>query len=340
MRIIITKDGEKEISKLSKHLNLFTKPNNKSLKRTHSSILISNYSYKPKTNNNKNNVYYSNISSLNNNLSYNPTIKNIILHPLKLHLSKKQKLLYNIGDSYENKNNKIIKQSNEYLSSLNHNNSFTFKSNYSLGEIVNKKIFIRLKKEIETKEKDSVVDKLVDHTSLRKEDKFKYMYDEIEDAKKKEINIENFNLINYLTNKNFISRKYLKNLSEYNNSRINRLNKICKVIDIQKEEEKSINFILEQKIKAKKIYDDFNMFNKFNKIKNNIEFAQQKLNNIKPINKKLIYKNIHNKFVSQFWENKNKLIKRNYSKIGSIYYNPIKVFLEKCKKNRSYILKK
>ncbi len=82
------------------------------------------------------------------------------------------------------------------------------------------------------------------------------------------------------------------------------------------------------------------MFNKFNKIKNNFEFAQQKLNNIKPINKKLIYKNIHNKFISQFWENKNKLIKRNYSKIGSIYYNPIKVFLEKCNKNRSYILKK
>jgi len=337
MRIVITKDGEKEISKLSKEINIFSKPNNKSLKRTNSSILISNYSFKPKTNN-KNQIYYSNISSLNNNLSFNPTtIKHIILHPLKLHLSKKQKLLYNINN---NKNYKIIKQSNDYLSSLNHNNSFTFKSNYSLGEIVNKKIFKKLKNEIITKEKDSNVDKLIDHTSLRKEDKFKYLYDEIEDVKKKEINVENFNLINYLLNKSFISRKYLKNLSEYNNSRINRLNKICKVIDIQKNEEKNINFILKQKIEAKKVSDDFDIFNKFNKIKNNFELAQQKLNNFKPINKKLIYNNIHNKFVNKFWKNKNLNKKRNYSQIGSIHYNPIKIFLEKCDKNRLNIFKK
>ena len=336
MRIVITKDGKKEISKLSKVINIFSKPNNKSLKRTHSSILISNYSFKPKTNN-KNKIYYSNISSLNNNLSFNPTIKHIILHPLKLHLSKKQKLLYDISDS---KNYKIIKQSNDYLSSLNHNNSFTFKSNYSLGEIVNKKIFKKLKNEIETKEKDSLVDKLVDHTSFRKEDKFKFMYDEIEDVKKKEINVENYNLIYYLLNKNFISRKYLKNLSEYNNSRINRLNKICKVFDVQKNEEKNINFILKQKIEAKKVNDDFNIFNKFNKIKNNIEFAQQKLNNFKPINRKIIYNNIHNKFVSKFWNNKKINKKRNYSQIGSIDYNPIKMFLEKCDKNRINILKK
>jgi hypothetical protein len=274
---------------------------------------------------------------LNNNLSFNPTIKHIILHPLKLHLSKKQKLLYDISDS---KNYKIIKQSNDYLSSLNHNNSFTFKSNYSLGEIVNKKIFKKLKNEIETKEKDSLVDKLVDHTSFRKEDKFKFMYDEIEDVKKKEINVENYNLIYYLLNKNFISRKYLKNLSEYNNSRINRLNKICKVFDVQKNEEKNINFILKQKIEAKKVNDDFNIFNKFNKIKNNIEFAQQKLNNFKPINRKIIYNNIHNKFVSKFWNNKKINKKRNYSQIGSIDYNPIKMFLEKCDKNRINILKK
>ena len=336
MRIVITKDGKKEISKLSKVINIFSKQNNKSLKRTHSSILISNYSFKPKTNN-KNKIYYSNISSLNNNLSFNPTIKHIILHPLKLHLSKKQKLLYDISDS---KNYKIIKQSNDYLSSLNHNNSFTFKSNYSLGEIVNKKIFKKLKNEIETKEKDSLVDKLVDHTSFRKEDKFKFMYDEIEDVKKKEINVENYNLIYYLLNKNFISRKYLKNLSEYNNSRINRLNKICKVFDVQKNEEKNINFILKQKIEAKKVNDDFNIFNKFNKIKNNIEFAQQKLNNFKPINRKIIYNNIHNKFVSKFWNNKKINKKRNYSQIGSIDYNPIKMFLEKCDKNRINILKK
>ena len=274
---------------------------------------------------------------MNNNLSFNPTIKHIILHPLKLHLSKKQKLLYDISDS---KNYKIIKQSNDYLSSLNHNNSFTFKSNYSLGEIVNKKIFKKLKNEIETKEKDSLVDKLVDHTSFRKEDKFKFMYDEIEDVKKKEINVENYNLIYYLLNKNFISRKYLKNLSEYNNSRINRLNKICKVFDVQKNEEKNINFILKQKIEAKKVNDDFNIFNKFNKIKNNIEFAQQKLNNFKPINRKIIYNNIHNKFVSKFWNNKKINKKRNYSQIGSIDYNPIKMFLEKCDKNRINILKK
>ena len=336
MRIVITKDGKKEISKLSKVINIFSKQNNKSLKRIHSSILISNYSFKLKTNN-KNKIYYSNISSLNNNLSFNPTIKHIILHPLKLHLSKKQKLLYDISDS---KNYKIIKQSNDYLSSLNHNNSFTFKSNYSLGEIVNKKIFKKLKNEIETKEKDSLVDKLVDHTSFRKEDKFKFMYDEIEDVKKKEINVENYNLIYYLLNKNFISRKYLKNLSEYNNSRINRLNKICKVFDVQKNEEKNINFILKQKIEAKKVNDDFNIFNKFNKIKNNIEFAQQKLNNFKPINRKIIYNNIHNKFVSKFWNNKKINKKRNYSQIGSIDYNPIKMFLEKCDKNRINILKK
>ena len=336
MRIVITKDGKKEISKLSKVINIFSKQNNKSLKRTHSSILISNYSFKPKTNN-KNKIYYSNISSLNNNLSFNPTIKHIILHPLKLHLSKKQKLLYDISES---KNYKIIKQSNDYISTLNHKNTFTFKSNYSLGEIVNKKIFKKLKNEIETKEKDSLVDKLVDHTSFRKEDKFKFMYDEIEDVKKKEINVENYNLIYYLLNKNFISRKYLKNLSEYNNSRINRLNKICKVFDVQKNEEKNINFILKQKIEAKKVNDDFNIFNKFNKIKNNIEFAQQKLNNFKPINRKIIYNNIHNKFVSKFWNNKKINKKRNYSQIGSIDYNPIKMFLEKCDKNRINILKK
>ena len=166
------------------------------------------------------------------------------------------------------------------------------------------------------------------------------MYDEIEDVKKKEINVENYNLIYYLLNKNFISRKYLKNLSEYNNSRINRLNKICKVFDVQKNEEKNINFILKQKIEAKKVNDDFNIFNKFNKIKNNIEFAQQKLNNFKPINRKIIYNNIHNKFVSKFWNNKKINKKRNYSQIGSIDYNPIKMFLEKCDKNRINILKK
>jgi hypothetical protein len=347
MRIIITADGKKEISKLSNDLNLFLNPINKTLKKSNSSRISSNHSinsinrsFKSKISNNnikKNEIFYSNVSSLNHNLSYNPTIKNIILQPLKLNLSKKQKLLYDIGDKYEknnNNNNKIIKQSNYYLSSLNHNKSFTFKSNYSLGEIVNKKIFKKLKNEIETKEKNSSIDKLVDHTSLRKEDKFKDMYDEIEEAKKKEINVENYNLIYYLINKNSISRKYLKNLSDYNDIRINRLNKICKIIDDRKNEEKTLNNILKEKMKARKINDSCSLFTKLNKIKNNIENANEKFNSIKPLNKKLIFNNIHNRFVSKYWErNNNSNKKRNYSVIGSIYYNPIKCFLEKYNNN-------
>ena len=60
-------------------------------------------------------------------------------------------------------------------------------------------------------------------------------------------------------------------------NKINIINKIYKVI-YSKRRRKKNKFYFRKKFKAKKI----------NKIKNNIEFAQQKLNNIKSLNKKLL----------------------------------------------------
>ena len=168
MRIIITNEGVKEISTISKNSSsnslLTTKfynplnyniNNDKSrdLMKSNSSSLIFSYQHLPKINqinilNNQNEK--SNFLSSYNLSEINAPLIQIKTH--KLQIPQEQNDLYDndkCNDSF------IVKQTNDILLNIsnkndlsNNNNSSFIKQNFTLGEIINENCFQKLKKKL------------------------------------------------------------------------------------------------------------------------------------------------------------------------------------------------
>ena len=83
------------------------------------------------------------------------------------------------------------------------------KNKYSLKEIINEKVFQKLDTKIKQDQYINNHDLIVDYTSFRKQKNDQKVFDEIEKDKKKEIDANNSNLIEYLMGKTTISDKML-----------------------------------------------------------------------------------------------------------------------------------
>ena len=328
MRIIITNEGVKEISTISKNSSsnslLTTKfynplnynsNNDKSrdLMKSNSSSLIFSYQHLPKINqiniiNNQNEK--SNFLSSYNLSEINAPLIQIKTH--KLQIPQEQNDLYDndkCNDSF------IVKQTNDILLNIsnkndltNNNNSSFIKQNFTLGEIINENCFQKLKKKLIKEQIINQNNKKINESDYRKYNDSNKVFEEIEKGKSTKISVNNNSLIEYLYNKKTISETLINNLSNCKEGRLNKINKICQKYIIGQEKEKLILEKSKEKIKLDKIREEEECKKDLELLKLSVDKETKTINNFQF---KLLKSNrnrfsgIFNQFKKKYWLNNN-----------------------------------
>ena len=328
MRIIITNEGVKEISTISKNSSsnslLTTKfynplnynsNNDKSrdLMKSNSSSLIFSYQHLPKINqiniiNNQNEK--SNFLSSYNLSEINAPLIQIKTH--KLQIPQEQNDLYDndkCNDSF------IVKQTNDILLNIsnkndltNNNNSSFIKQNFTLGEIINENCFQKLKKKLIKEQIINQNNKKINESDYRKYNDSNKVFKEIEKGKSTKISVNNNSLIEYLYNKKTISETLINNLSNCKEGRLNKINKICQKYIIGQEKEKLILEKSKEKIKLDKIREEEECKKDLELLKLSVDKETKTINNFQF---KLLKSNrnrfsgIFNQFKKKYWLNNN-----------------------------------
>lgn len=328
MRIIITNEGVKEISTISKNSSsnslLTTKfynplnynsNNDKSrdLMKSNSSSLIFSYQHLPKINqinilNNQNEK--SNFLSSYNLSEINAPLIQIKTH--KLQIPQEQNDLYDndkCNDSF------IVKQTNDILLNIsnkndltNNNNSSFIKQNFTLGEIINENCFQKLKKKLIKEQIVNQNNKKINESDYRKYNDSNKVFKEIEKGKSTKISVNNNSLIEYLYNKKTISETLINNLSNCKEGRLNKINKICQKYIIGQEKEKLILEKSKEKIKLDKIREEEECKKDLELLKLSVDKETKTINNFQF---KLLKSNrnrfsgIFNQFKKKYWLNNN-----------------------------------
>ncbi len=323
MRIIVTNEGVKEISSLSKNSSTnslmtskFSNPlnynnnndKNKDLMKSNSTSLIFSYQHLPKIKQinilNNQNEKSNFISSYNLSEINTPLIK-IKTH--KLQIPQEQSDLY---DSDKNNDSFIVKQTNDILLNIsNRNNSSSFiKQNFTLGEIINENCFQKLKKKLVKEQMINQNNKKIDENDFRKNYDSNKVFEEIEKGKGTKINVNNNSLIEYLYNKKSISETLINNLSNYKEGKLNKINKICQKCIILQEKEKLFLEKSKEKIQLEKRKEEEECKRDIDLLKLSVDKEITTINNF---NFKLIKANrnrfsgIFNQFKKKYWLNNN-----------------------------------
>ena len=310
MRIIITNNGIKEVASLSPVIRP-QRINQTAQFPLRSNILSHSFSAPSmitmNTAKNEKISQYGLNSSVDLSLMQPKVIK---VKQTKIKLPKEKSELYDLDKST---NTTIVKQLPDIYLSLSSSQTSSntlpmLKNKYSLKEIINEKVFQKLDTKIKQDQYINNHDLIVDYTSFRKQRNDQKVFDEIEKDKKKEIDANNSNLIEYLMGKTTISDKMLKNLNDYNEKRINRINKICQKILVKKEQDANFIKDVQQKMKNKEIAEQEECHQKLKKM--NIEICKfyQKLTkekNLRSVNKKEIFASIHKDFSRKYWKKNN-----------------------------------
>ena len=200
------------------------------------------------------------------------------------------------------------------------------KSQYSIGEIINKNCFDKLNKKIIEKIDEQKYDLKIDNTILRKYWSAKNIFDELKKEKNKTIDATNYKLIEYLMKKTSISGNFLKKLNKCDEEKLTQLNKISGKVLIEKEVEKKFNKKIREKLDNQKIKETLQfrqiLLKIKNKVKNNIK--DNHMNNyllVKDSNK-AVYRNVYKKFRQQYWK-KSDNFSRFFPKYQRIHYEEI-----------------
>ena len=173
--------------------------------------------------------------------------------------SQNQILLSKINSKLNSANNSVLEESklNTRLESGKSSSTNIFlpkiKSQYSIGEIINKDCFDKLNKKMKEKIDNQKYDLKIDSKILRKYWSSKDIFDEIRREKNKTIDATNYKLIEYLMKKTSISGNFLKKIDESNEERLNLLNKISGKVLSEKEIEKKFNKRIKEKLENDKI---------------------------------------------------------------------------------------
>ena len=147
-----------------------------------------------------------------------------------------------------NKTNDILLNISNKNDLTNNNNSSFIKQNFTLGEIINEKCFQQLKKKLLKEQLINQHNKIINENDFRKNYDSNKIFDEIEKGKSTKINVNNNSLIEYLSNKKSISETLIKNLINYIEDKLKKINKIFQKF-IGQEKEK---IFFEKKIKLDK----------------------------------------------------------------------------------------
>ena len=318
MRILVTEEGKNEIKSLSisysNRNNNFTNNNNRNLLRK----------LKSRNGTLNNNIIHSKINSYNNLTNQQNFTKISIKKPRTSTINKisriyDENLIKNNNNININTINHTLKNKSLDLNNYQYKN-YSKNKNPSLYNIINKKAFNNMINKLWNEQKIidknetifsfkfrnnvSPIDKKVLIKSLEKK------------CKNFKIKKENRIFINYLNNKKEINPIMLNNITKYSKEKIEKENKICKIIlNLKGKIENKINDKIESKKRYDKIYCNKNIKNLGNKINdsycliNKYPMAEERKNK-----EKLIYLEKLNIFKRTYWNNEH---------INNLYLNKV-----------------
>ena len=306
MRILVTEEGKNEIKSLSisySNRNNNFNNNNRNLLRK----------LKSRNGTLNNNIIHSKINSYNNLTNKQNFTKISIKKPRTSTINKisrlyDENLIKNNNNININTINHTLKNKSLDLNSYHYKNYSKNKSP-SLYNIINKKAFNNMINKLWNDQK--IIDKnetifsfkFRNHVSPN--DK-KVLINSLEKkCKNFKIKKENRIFINYLNNKKEINPIMLNNITKYSKEKIEKENKICKIIlNLKGKIENKINNKIESKKRYDKIYCNKNIKKLGNKINdsycliNKYPMAEERKNK-----EKLIYLEKLNIFKRTYWNN-------------------------------------
>jgi hypothetical protein len=233
----------------------------------------------------------------------------------------KQKLIpKNITDRYndDRRQSLFVLPQFSLLASLDENSNPSFNNSIKLKSIIQNKSITNLKNKL-------IDDKVMKdkHTRID-ETKFRTIYenhkivDKLDQNLNYEINPENINLIKYLNKKEIISDKLIEKLNSYTRNKINKIDKICQMINDQVDHEKNINDYIKNhftEIRSKNTLE----------LKNNINLLGSQINHYSQIfdkypltiKSKERFKDLHIEIQNKYWKKyKADLLQRTSCKIS------------------------
>lgn len=309
MRIIVTNNGIQEISTINPLLNNPLIQNSKYIIGHDKSNLSHSYSTPSfLSQSSKKNLSNNISSSFSTNESSIIKPKMITIKQTKVQVPQEKSALYDKDNTI---NTTIVKQLPDIYYSLSSNSSNSLpilKQKYSLREIINEKCYEKLKEKIKKDQYIKNHDIIVDHTSFRKYMTDQKIFEDIEKHKKKKIDVNNSNLVEYLMGKTTITDKLLANINSYNEKRMNKINKICQKILAKNEQEKLFQQEVKQIMKNKEIKEREQTRLKMIQMNNDISSFYKKISakyNYGGVSKKDNFLIIHKDFVDKYWKKNN-----------------------------------
>ena len=258
----------------------------------------------------------------------NSSLENIIMHPINI-LSILESKNTNININTNNNIKNDIKNNNNFNTAdetkLNNSNSFILsnnsssiflprlKSHYSLKEIIPKKCLDEYDTKLKEKINNEKYDLNCDYKLLRQKNKNDDILDEFEKVKNKKINIKNYKLIEYLLEKKNISKTLLQKINDSDEEKIKYLNRLSGKVLEKKEVEKIFNKRIKHIVDNKLNKDSMDIRRtllqiKF-KVNDSIKDTNMNKYSLIKENKKIIYRNIFEKFREKFWKKSYNYIK-------------------------------
>lgn len=221
---------------------------------------------------------------------------------------KKINIPKNVTERYnsENKPNALLPHVNIAPKKDEAKDNFKHRTKHTIKDVLNATTLDKLKtKYIHDKvmrDKLSRVDE--DHFRTYYEDKT-YM-ERLNEKLEKKINPDRINLINYLNDKKEVSSVLIKRLAEFDEEKINRVNKICQIVSHNEERGKLFKDIIKERLKIKQNRDKVDYKSKIENMGNSLYgFNEIMKEYAKTINKKEKYRDIHNDMQKTYWKKYN-----------------------------------
>ena len=324
MRIIITKNGQRIIRKLSSSKStpeLFNNPNkSREIKDKDNPLLKNYYSIQSSAKS-----QLPNISSSNNSLLFSSNNNIKVIKPKQFTLKKKNLRIpltflkrfeknyeqnniivspINILSTLENKNENSSNASNSYISS----SVFLprIKSSYSIREIIPKSCLENFDNKLKEKLDEEKYDVPLENKILRKDWSDRNIFKEFDNKKNKKINSRNYKLIEYLMDKKTMSKNFLEKINSSDEKKMMVLDKLSGKVLEEKENQKIFDKRMKERIVNKKIKEGLE-FRKIlldikTKVNDNIKDDHMNKYILVKDNNKAVYRNVFKKFRRKYWK--------------------------------------
>ena len=263
----------------------------------------------------------------------NSSSENIIMHPINILSTLENKngnknTKNEINNNYNTADESKINNSNSYVISNASSSIFLprLKSHYCLKEIIPKKCLDDYDNKLREKINSEKYDMICDFKILRKDQNNEHIFKELEKIKNKEINIKNYKLIEYLLEKENISKALLQKINECDEKKFKALDKISGKILENKESEKIFNRRIREKVDNKLNNDSMDIRKKLLQIKQKVNdtIKDEHMNkySLNKENKKFVYRNIFENFKEKFWKKSNNY-ERYFHRNRSVSYKKV-----------------